>query len=210
MSLQEREAAPTPEPKPAADRLLDHEYDGIREYDNPMPRWWLWIFYATIAYSVLYCLNVPFIGSGAGRVARYEREVAQARERRARSAPAEATVGEPAILAALGDPARLAAGKTTFTMQCAPCHRADGGGSIGPNLTDSYWIHGARPMEVHRTVSGGVLDKGMPAWNTMLEPDEVLQVVAYVLSLHDTHPANPKPAQGVLVEQDRAEGGGER
>ena len=199
-----QESRPTPQPdEPSRDRLLDHEYDGIREYDNPMPRWWLWIFWASIAYAVLYCLNVPFIGPGRGRIASYDREVAAARARIEQAAPA-AVVDESTILAVLGDPAQLAAGKTTFVTQCSPCHRADAGGSIGPNLTDEYWLHGARPLEIHHTVSTGVLEKGMPAWSVTLKPEQVTQVVGYVLSLHGTHPANPKPPQGTHVETSGA------
>jgi cytochrome c oxidase cbb3-type subunit 3 len=86
--------------------------------------------------------------------------------------------------------------------QCMPCHRDDGGGSIGPNLTDDYWIHGAKPLEIWRTVHDGVLDKGMPAWGQMLKPEQVAAVTAYVITLHDTHPPNPKEPQGVKAEEE--------
>ncbi len=188
------------------DRLMDHQYDGIQEYDNPMPRWWLYIFYATIAFSVLYALNLPGIGNGKGRIANYERDVAEAQARRAAEAAKtpQIVVTDAALLAAAHDPATLALGKTTFT-NCMPCHRADGGGNIGPNLTDHYWLHGGKPSEIFHTVSTGVLDKGMPAWGTMLKPDQVRSVVAYVLTLQDSHPANPKPPQGAKVEDESAE-----
>lgn len=186
-----------------ADRLLDHEYDGIREYDNPLPRWWINIFWLTILFSVLYALNLPWIGNGKGRIANYERDMAVARERQAALAaksPPPAAMSAAALLAMTRDPARLATGRERFVSTCAACHREDGGGSIGPNLADEFWIHGGRPEEILRTVSDGVLDKGMPAWSQTLTPDEVAAVVAYVLTLHDTHPPNPKEPQGTKVE----------
>lgn len=185
-------------PDPNEDRLLDHNYDGIQEYDNPMPRWWLWLFLATIVFSVLYALNVPGVGTGKGRIANYQRDMAAARAKYG-AATAAASLGDDALIAMSRDAARLADGKQTFTTQCVACHRADGGGSIGPNLTDAFWIHGARPADILTTVSSGVIDKGMPAWSQILTPDQVSAVVAYVLTLRGTHPPDPKPAQGVAV-----------
>lgn len=186
-----------PEDEPGRDRLLDHEYDGIQEYDNPMPRWWLWIFWATILYSILYWIDVPGIGTGIGRLGQYEREVAQAEQKYgAARAAATAAVDDATLRAAAGDGARVAAGQATFATQCAVCHAADGGGGIGPNLTDGFWIHGAAPTDVHRTITNGVLEKGMPAWNQMLDPQQVLEVTAYVLTLHGTTPREPKAPQG--------------
>ena len=186
------------------DRLLEHDYDGIREYDNPMPRWWLHLFYASIVYAVLYFINViPGVGSGKGRIASYERTVAEARARAAASAPREVTVTEGVILAAAHDPAKPAAGRETFTTTCVACHLADGGGLIGPNLTDAYWIHGGQPLQIYRTVHDGVPDKGMPAWSQSMPPDKVISVVAFVTTLRGTHPAKPKAPQGTK-ESDAA------
>jgi cytochrome c oxidase cbb3-type subunit 3 len=197
--------------EPGHDRLLDHEYDGIREYDNPMPKWWLWIFYATILYSVLYTLNVvPGLGSGPGRIAAYEADVAAARAKLAAAAPAAGPAMTDAGLLALAvDTGTREAGRQVYVNNCAACHREDGGGSIGPNLTDDYWLHGARPTEILTTVNTGVLDKGMPAWGEVLKPADVQHVVAYVTTLHGTHPPNPKEPQGSKVEEeDRRERGG--
>jgi cytochrome c oxidase cbb3-type subunit 3 len=186
------------------DRILDHRYDDdIQEYDNPLPRWWLWIFYATIAFSALYLFNViPGVGVGKGRIARYTGEVEAARARLAAATPPPVAITAESLVAA--DPARLALGKTTFTTNCTPCHREDGGGNIGPNLTDAYWIHGGKPLEILNTVSTGVPAKGMPAWSTLLKPDQLPAVAAYVLSLRATHPTNPKPPQGVEEEEPEA------
>lgn len=199
--MTEDHGAPAERPD---DPLTDHSYDGIQEYDNPMPRWWLYIFYATILYSLLYVLNVPGIGIGAGRMANYERDMEAARVQRAAveaKAP-KPEVSETLLRSIASDPARLADGRATFTTTCATCHAADGGGNIGPNLTDKYWLRGGHPMEVHATVTHGALDKGMPAWGEVYTPDQIVNVVGYVLTLRGTHPAQPKPPQGVEMEED--------
>jgi len=198
----ETQSPPEPRRDPAEDRLLDHEYDGIREYDNPLPRWWLWLFYGCIGFAAVYFVNIPGLGPGPGRIADYERDMAKARVQAAALAQLHPRldVTDQALLQASRDPGVVAKGHETFSMSCAPCHRLDGGGNIGPNLTDDYWIHGPRPMDIHRTISGGVADKGMPAWSTMLTPDRVFDVAAFVLTLHGTRPENPKPPQGVKIE----------
>jgi cytochrome c oxidase cbb3-type subunit 3 len=178
---------------------MEHDYDGIREYDNPMPRWWLWTFWATIIWSALYYFNVPGIGIGAGRLAAWQHDVAVADSIRASHNPL-ATVTEASLLAGAADPATLALGKATFSSMCASCHQADGGGNIGPNLTDDWWIHGGKPMDILKTVDQGVLDKGMPAWGKMLKPDQLTAVVGYVTTLHGTRPKEPKAPQGVRAD----------
>jgi cytochrome c oxidase cbb3-type subunit 3 len=184
------------------DHLLEHNYDGIQEYDNPMPRWWVYIFWATIVYAVLYWLNVPGIGNGRGRIASYERDMAAAAAASARLAALQPTGATPEQLSALTkDPAALAAGRVTFAQNCAACHRADGGGQIGPNLTDDAWLHGATPAEIHKIVAAGVLEKGMPPWEKVLRPAQLDAVVAYVVTLRGTNPPNPKAPQGEVVPQ---------
>ena len=177
------------------DRLLDHSYDGIQEYDNPMPRWWVITFWATIIFSILYALNVPGIGNGKGRVADYEADVARANAARLAAEPSGAPTPE-ALAALVTDPAAIAGGKQVFTTYCAACHRADGGGQIGPNLTDDSWIHGGTLPEIRTTVHDGVLAKGMPEWGKVLKPEQVNSVSAYVKSLIGTNPSNPKPPEG--------------
>jgi len=181
------------------DRLLEHDYDGIREYDNPMPRWWLYIFYACIVYAALYLLNVPGVGPGAGRLADYQRAMAVADSLVATNDPLR-SVTEASLLLIAADPAQHALGQATFSSTCSPCHRADAGGNIGPNLTDAWWIHGGKPMEILKTVNEGVLAKGMPAWGKMLKPAQLLAVVGYVTTLSGNNPKNPKPPQGVRAD----------
>jgi cytochrome c oxidase cbb3-type subunit 3 len=186
-------------PERDADRLLEHDYDGIQEYDNPMPRWWLYVFYACILYAVLYVLNVPWIGPGAGRLADYRRNMAIADSVVARNDPLR-SVTEATLLSAAKDPAQHELGKATFSTTCSPCHRADAGGNIGPNLTDAWWLHGGKPMEILKTVNEGVLAKGMPAWGKILKPAQLVAVVGYVTTLSGTNPKDPKPPQGVRAD----------
>lgn len=175
---------------------MQHEYDGIREYDNPMPRWWLLSFAGTIVFSVIYIFNVGPIGSGKGRIADYEAEVAA----NALAHPvAVVAITDEALLAEAKNAAVVAEGKKVYSTSCASCHGPDGGGLIGPNLTDEYWLHGGKPSQIYKTVTEGVLAKGMPPWEKMLKPEQVRAVVAYVTSLAGTHPANPKAPQGTIA-----------
>lgn len=179
------------------DRLLEHEYDGIREYDNPMPRWWLLTFAGTVIFSILYLFNIGPMGIGDGRIANYERSIA---EHAARTPQAPVVLTDSAIAAFALDPSVQEQGKTVYATNCASCHAPDGGGLIGPNITDNYWIHGGKPADIYHVVAGGVLDKGMPPWEKTLKPEQLRAVVAYVVSLKGTSPANPKAPQGDLVQ----------
>ena len=182
------------------DHLLEHNYDGIQEFDNPMPRWWVYIFWITIVFSVLYWFNVPGFGSGKGRIANYNRDMAAAAAAAARRAAAQPASASPEQLTALTtDASALALGKQAFGQNCAACHRLDAGGQIGPNLTDDYWLHGAAIEQIRKTVSDGVLEKGMPPWGKVLKPAQLDAVVAYVFTLRGTNPPNPKAPQGDLV-----------
>lgn len=176
--------------------LIEHNYDGIQEYDNPLPRWWVYLFYATIVFSILYALNVPGIGIGKGRIADYEADVAAFR---AAHPPDAGGISPEQLTALAADPSALEAGKKVYTTNCASCHRADGGGMIGPNLTDDAWIHGGTLVDIHKTIVEGVLAKGMPNWGKLLKPDQVNAVTIYVASLHGSKPANGKAPEGTPV-----------
>lgn len=174
-------------------RLIDHEYDGIREYDNPMPRWWLLTFAGTVIFSVIYAFNIGPVGIGKGRIAQYEAEIAAAA---AKMPETPATIDPAQLLALVGDASAMATGAQVYGSYCASCHAPDGGGLIGPNLTDTYWLHGGSPDSVYHTISQGVLAKGMPAWEKMLAPEQLTAVAAYVVSLKGTTPAAPKAPEG--------------
>ena len=188
---------------PGQERLLDHEYDGIKEYDNPMPRWWLASFWVTIVFSILYLLNLPGIGVGKGRIADYDADMAAAAAIAAQHDPLAGLTNET-LVAAAADPTQRTLGETTYATMCASCHLADGGGLIGPNLTDSYWIHGGEPLDIMRSIVVGVADKGMPPWGKTLKPDQLKAVAGYVLTLRGTTPKAPKAPQGIDTDSAAA------
>jgi len=196
-------------PSKDEDRLLDHKYDDIQEYDNPLPGWWTLILWVTIIWAVLYFFNfIPGLGTGKGRVANYEKEMNAAAEKygtaQEQAAKLSGSIDVSLMLACMKDPAKLAAGKAIFEdpSRCSSCHLVDGGGLVGPNLTDDFWIHGAQPKDILTTITNGVPDKGMLTWGPILGPEKCAEVAAYVFSLHGTHPATPKEAQGTKVEYD--------
>lgn len=178
------------------DRLLDHEYDGIQEYDNPMPRWWVWSFWATIVFAVVYALDIPPIGSGPGRIAQYEQDIAAFR---AAHPQGSGGMSDASLAALMQDHEAVERGGKTFAQNCAACHRADGGGLIGPNLTDGFWLHGGRPAEILRTVTEGVTAKGMPAWGKLLKQEQLTAVAAYVATLRARPAAGGKAPEGTPV-----------
>lgn len=178
------------------ERLLEHEYDGIKEFDNPTPRWWTWIFWASVIFSLAYWWNPGGVIRGH-RLAEYDREMALAA---ARWPKQSGGFDLATVLAALDDRETQASGRGIYGQYCAPCHRLDGGGVIGPNLTDDYWLHGGRLEDIYRTVTEGVLERGMPPWSKVLKPDELTAITVYVASLHGTNPAAPKEAQGEKVD----------
>lgn len=164
------------------DRLLDHEYDGIREYDNRLPNWWQYTLYGAIVFSVGYWLVFHTFAKVPLPHGRYEQEMAQAAEMQlAKMAGQELTDETLMLMSAIPD--RVATGQQIFQQFCVVCHGTQGEGNVGPNLTDEYWIHGPAPLQIHTTVTHGVLDKGMAAWGSQLGPVRVQQVVAYVLTI---------------------------
>lgn len=170
--------------------LLDHDADGIRELDNLLPRWWVWLFYITIIFSVAYVGYFHILKAGDLQIAKYQKEAKQGEEVKAVAlAKFESTIG---TLAPDSDKAVLAKGQQVYVQMCAPCHRADGGGLVGPNLTDDYWIHGATYTDSVKTILNGVPEKGMLTWRGVLKPNELQAVASYIYTLRGTHPPNPK------------------
>jgi cytochrome c oxidase cbb3-type subunit 3 len=183
---------------------LDHSYDGIKELDNHLPPWWKWLFYGTIGWSAVYLFVFHISSTLPLSTDEYQQEVALAEEQ-ARTLKASRPVQEidENTLAFSSDSVSLiASGKIVFTdNNCGSCHRNDGGGNtIGPNLTDLYWLHGGHIKNVFSTIRNGVVDKGMPAWGRSLSPQQVRDVAFYVLSLQGTNPANAKAPQGELYK----------
>ncbi|PTX41655.1 cytochrome c oxidase cbb3-type subunit 3 [Christiangramia gaetbulicola] len=178
--------------------ILDHNYDGIKELDNNLPPWWLYGFYATIIFAGIYLARYH-IFDGSTQKEEYLIEVAEAKaavEEYKKNAKGLIDANTVELLTGEAD---INSGKAIFSGNCAACHKIDGGGGIGPNLTDSYWILGGGIKNVFNTISeGGRAGKGMVAWKTDLNPEEIAQVASYVLSLHGTTPADAKEPQGEL------------
>lgn len=182
----------------AEDQLLEHQYDGIQEYDNPMPGWWVWMFWGSFIFSCGYIFHY-WIGNGESEIHTYEGEMVIARELAAKQAM-EQSVSEESLAQVLADEGSLKAGNEVFQARCAACHLDQGQGLIGANLTDRHWIHGkGELMDIYKTVSDGVLEKGMPAWSRQLTPVELRQVVAFTGSLRGKNVPG-KAAEGQLVE----------
>lgn len=186
-----------------ADLMLDHNYDGIRELDNHLPPWWKWLFYSTIGFAVVYLLVFHVFDSLPLQTQEYETEVAYANEQaqKLKASNPVAAIDENNVEATT-DAQALADGKQIFLNTCASCHRKDGGGDIGPNLTDEYWLHGGSIKDIFKVVRHGVQGTNMIAWEGVISPDKMKNVASYVLTLQGTNPANPKKPQGELVKPE--------
>lgn len=184
--------------------IQGHNYDGIREYDNPMPGWWLWILWASIIWSPFYILGLHFsdvIPSYEEALASGQAEIAEIREAYAAENPTFEATPE-ALAAFVGDETQIEEGAALFAANCAACHGASGEGLIGPNLTDAYWIHGASDVDLYNVITNGVIEKGMAPWGSVLTPDARAQLVAFVRTLEGTEPANAKAPEGELVADE--------
>jgi cytochrome c oxidase cbb3-type subunit 3 len=188
------------------DELLDHDADGIREFDNDLPRWWLYGFYLTIVFALVYLVNfhvlpTPLVGA-ASIAAEYDADVKAA----AAAVAARKPAGGALAVTALTDPENLQKGRAIFESQtnpCFSCHRADLGGLIGPNLTDNQWLHGCSVGEVMTSIKTGFPTRGMMPYGTgsPLNDEQLRQLASYVLSKRGSAPANPKAAD---AERDKS------
>ncbi|PIA79435.1 cytochrome C oxidase subunit III [Gaetbulibacter sp. 4G1] len=182
--------------------ILDHNYDGIKELDNNLPPWWIYSFYISIIFAAIYLLRFH-VFNGENQYSELETEYAEAKiaiENYKKTAKDLVDFNTVELLTEASD---LKAGQTIFETNCVACHKADGGGGIGPNLTDEHWILGGGIKNVFKTVSEGGRDgKGMIAWKQSLKPAEIAQVSSYVLQFQGTTPAEPKAAEGdIWVEE---------
>lgn len=184
--------------------VLDHNYDGIRELDNNLPPWWKYLFYITIVFGVAYFIYYEMF-DGPNQIDEYEVEVALAKEEIAEFKKNNKDLIDAESVELMTEASDLAAGKTIYTANCVACHKDNGGGGIGPNLTDDYWILGGGIKNIFQTISeGGRAGKGMIAWKSDLKPNEMAQVSSYVMSLHGTNPPDAKEAEGELWTADDA------
>lgn len=181
--------------------LLDHDYDGIKELDNTLPPWWVYLFYVTILFAGIYLFRFHVAG-GDNQEMELKKEIEQAKvevEQYMKTAP---DMMDEKSVTLLTDAPSLNEGKTIFTTHCAACHRADAGGAIGPNLTDNHWILGGGIKDVFHTIMNGGRDsKGMISWKGTLKPTEMQKVASYILSLKGSNPKDAKAPDGEIWEE---------
>lgn len=172
--------------------IRPYEADGIQELDNSLPSWWVGLFVFTTIFGALYLVYLHLIG-GPSIKDEYEDSL---KVTYATPSSGGGSDGPTELNAMLGHAGSIAAGKDTYTANCAPCHGANGEGTIGPNLTDNFWIHGSTPEQIYATILNGVAEKGMPAWGGILGEQKTKQLSAFIVSLKGTNPANAKAPQG--------------
>jgi cytochrome c oxidase cbb3-type subunit 3 len=176
---------------------LQHDYDGIRELDNKVPSWWMMSFYGSILFGVIYLIRMY----GTQTLPTQLEELAEANK------VAAAQKAEYLKLAAnnvdensvkLADATGIAAGKDLFMANCVACHGSGGEGTVGPNLTDDYWLHKGSLKDIFYSIKYGWAEKGMKSWKDDFSPSQIANIASYVTTLHGTNPPNPKEKQGEL------------
>ncbi len=182
---------------------LDHEYDGIRELDNHLPPWWKYLFYATIVWAVVYLIAYHVTDSLPLQEAEYETQIAKAEEvkRKYLATQPKLQIDENTLTYS-ADEAIIGKGKQLYSINCSPCHKADGGGGIGPNLTDEYWIHGGDIKNVYAVIKNGVPEKGMVSWAGVMSPEQLRDVSFFVMSMQGSNPPGAKQPQGTLYKPE--------
>jgi len=180
------------------DDIVVSEHDGIQEFDNQLPRWWVWLFKLSILFSVLYLMWFHVLGLGKGQEQQYADKVAQAEA--AREARLQRQMEEMDFSVPSQNPEVLAQGEQIYQSNCASCHHSTGRGLIGPNLTDAHWIHGADFEDNMDVIANGVLEKGMQAWKNLLSLRQRHAVASYIYSLRGNNPPQPRAPEGDLVQ----------
>ncbi len=180
--------------------LLDHNYDGIKELDNHLPPWWKYMFYLTIVFAVVYLLAYHVFDTLPLQEQEYQSELAEAKAQAESRKLVSADAIDETNVEATTNEQELANGKVIYDRNCAVCHANDGGGGVGPNLTDVYWLHGGSVNDLFKTIKYGVPQKGMIAWQATLKPADIRDVSSYILTMQGTTPAKPKEPQGELYQ----------
>jgi len=179
--------------------LMDHDYDGIQELDNPPPAWYMYLFYATIIFAVIYFVNYHTMGKSNLQVDEYIEEMTLAQHEKEELIKSGAFIDENSV-EALTEEADIAEGKKLFVTNCVSCHGNNGEGIVGPNLTDDYWIHGGGIVNIFKIIKNGVPENGMISWRQQLSPKQIQQVASYILKFEGTNPPNTKEPEGNLYE----------
>lgn len=183
-----------------ADIDLGHEYDGIRELDNSLPPWWVWMFYGTIIWAAVYIWYYHVSGKGPNQEQEYIAAMEMGEAQKAKYLASRADAIDEKTVTILTAEADIAEGKEIYVANCLVCHGANGEGTVGPNFTDKYWIHGGSINNIFSTIKYGVPEKGMISWQSQLRPAAMQKVASYILTLQGTNPPNAKEPQGELYE----------
>ncbi len=178
-------------------KVKEKSYDGIQEFDNPLPRWWLYTFYFTIVFGFGYWIFYQTLHLGGTQE---ELLAVQNADREQQQLKNASNVTEVILVTSSKDPMVVARGAAVFAQNCVACHGIKGQGGIGPNLTDNYFIHGSKAMDMYNIVSAGVADKGMPSWKPVLGPVKIQEVVAFLLTIKNTNVPGGKSPEGELAK----------
>jgi len=184
-----------------ADVLLDHNYDGIRELDNNLPPWWKYGFYITIVWAFIYMINYHVVGKGDVQEQEYLAQLKEADLQKLERLKLAASSVDENTATLMTNKSDLSEGSKIFNEKCSVCHGKGGEGTVGPNLTDDFWIHGGKVTDLFKTIKYGVTAKGMIAWQGQLTPIQIQQVASYIKSLRGSNPPNPKAPQGDLFTE---------
>ncbi|GAA3951315.1 hypothetical protein GCM10022246_02190 [Pedobacter ginsengiterrae] len=182
------------------DLIIEHAYDGIHELNNPVPGWFNFLFYGTILFGIGYLFYYYIGGYGLNQDQLYQAEVTKSIEDKAIYLKKSANAVDESNVKLDNSAPVIESGKSIFTGNCVVCHGPTGGGLIGPNLTDEFWLHGGSINNVFKTIKYGVPEKGMVSWEKTLSPKQISDVTNYILSLQGTKPAGAKASQGVKYE----------
>lgn len=182
--------------KNESDKVMEHDYDGIQELDNPAPRWIMALFYITIGFSIIYGAYYFWLGVGDHQDAKYDKK-SQQHDEKYQIASLSAS-----DLEMLTDPADLEEGKQIYNeMNCFACHGMNGeGNAIGPNLTDKFALNGCDFESTFNIIKNGNPAKGMTAFKGQISDEKIQKVSSYLMTLVGTNPANAKEAQGEACE----------
>lgn len=178
--------------------MTDHEYDGIIELDNSLPPWWKALFAACIVFAIAYMAIFHVLGLGELQAEEYETEMAEAKARIDAYIASKGGALNETNVTYLDDEASLALGKSIYDSNCAACHGAALQGTVGPNLTDAYWLHGGSVGDIFKVIRDGVPAKGMISWKGQLSPTQIQQVTSFIMSQEGTDPENAKEPEGEL------------
>ncbi len=172
--------------------VMEHEFDGIQEFDNRLPNWWMWLMWSSMVFALFYWIFFHTLGVGELPRERFARDMQVAQEAQLERALAAGIDNEFFVMMSQNE-TNVVEGREIFVKHCVQCHLDDGRGSVGTNLTDSYWVHGCEPMQMLKTINDGVAAKGMPAWQNQLGPTRVHNVLAYILTIKDNNLVGKAP-----------------